>query len=283
MELKIFTKRPKKVALVLGGGATRGLAHIGVIKAFEEHNISFDYVVGTSIGSLIGAAYSAGLNSNQITEMAKGVTYRDIRKNFLPFTPSSADGIKEVVRQTVGDKDISQLKRKFCAVAVDVISSKEVHLTKGSVADAVAGSCSVPGVFYPVKFGDYRIFDGGLSNNLPADVPKIVFGCDAVIAVDVNSTRGQGTDSTKYLDQIMASIRIMMKSNALKGYLNANIIIQPDLKRFNRTKLDAIDEMIEEGYKATIFQMDAIKALLRGKKADVKDKKIKVKRVKNIF
>ena len=283
MEFSIFTKRPKRVALVLGGGATRGLAHIGVIKALEENNISFNYVVGTSVGALVGAAYSAGLTASEIEQMAKNVTSKDIRRNFLPFTPSVTDGIKEVVINAIGDVDFSKLKRKFCAVAVDVITGNEVDITSGSVADAVAGSCAVPGVFYSVSFGDYRLFDGGLSNNIPANVAKIVFNCDAVISVDVNSTRGQGTDSNKYLDQIMASIRIMMKSNSLKGYLNSDLVIQPDLKRFKRTKLNGIDEMIDEGYNATIFQMDNIKALLSGKKLDDKPQKIKVKKVKNIL
>lgn len=281
MEKKLFNKK-HKAALVLGGGASRGIAHIGVIKAFEEHNISFDYVIGTSVGSMIGACYAAGLKSDQLIELARNITIKDIKKGFLPFTPSSTDGIKQIVKNAIGDIEFSELKRKFCAVAVDVITGNEVHLTAGSVADAVAGSCALPGVFYPVNFGDYRLFDGGLSNNIPSSVAKIVFDCDIVVTVDVNSTRGQGTDSNKYLDQIMASIRIMMKSNSLKGYLNSNIVIQPDLKRFNRAKLDFVDEMIEEGYNATIFQIDSIKSLLNGKKVQHKQSKISVKKIKNI-
>jgi NTE family protein len=281
MEIKLFNKK-HKAALVLGGGASRGIAHIGVIKAFEEHNISFDYVIGTSVGSMIGACYAAGLKSDQLIELARNITIKDIKKGFLPFTPSSTDGIKQIVKNAIGDIEFSELKRKFCAVAVDVITGNEVHLTVGSVADAVAGSCALPGVFYPVNFGDYRLFDGGLSNNIPSSVAKIVFDCDIVVTVDVNSTRGQGTDSNKYLDQIMASIRIMMKSNSLKGYLNSNIVIQPDLKRFNRAKLDFVDEMIEEGYNATIFQIDSIKSLLNGKKVQHKQSKISVKKIKNI-
>ncbi len=281
MEIKLFNKK-HKAALVLGGGASRGIAHIGVIKAFEEHNISFDYVIGTSVGSMIGACYAAGLKSDQLIELARNITIKDIKKGFLPFTPSSTDGIKQIVKNAIGDIEFSELKRKFCAVAVDVITGNEVHLTAGSVVDAVAGSCALPGVFYPVNFGDYRLFDGGLSNNIPSSVAKIVFDCDIVVTVDVNSTRGQGTDSNKYLDQIMASIRIMMKSNSLKGYLNSNIVIQPDLKRFNRAKLDFVDEMIEEGYNATIFQIDSIKSLLNGKKVQHKQSKFSVKKIKNI-
>lgn len=274
--MNLFFKKPKKVALVLGGGAARGLAHIGVIKALEEHNISFDYVVGTSVGSLVGAFYAAGLTSADMIEYAKTIKTKDIKSGLIPFVPSKTDGIKNVVVNALGNIDITDLKKHYCAVAVDVKSAREVHFVKGNLAEIVAASCAVPGVFLPVEYEDYVLYDGGLSNNLPSNVPKIVFGCDAVIAVDVNSTRGYGTDSTKYIDTIMASIRIMMKSNSLKGYLNSDLIIQPDLKRFKSTRLNNIDEMIMEGYNATIFQMEKIKNILNGKNKEKKIKKIKV-------
>lgn len=274
--MNLFFKKPKKVALVLGGGAARGLAHIGVIKALEEHNISFDYVVGTSVGSLVGAFYAAGLTSAEMIEYAKTIKTKDIKSGLIPFVPSKTDGIKNVVVNALGNIDITDLKKHYCAVAVDVKSAREVYFVKGNLAEIVAASCAVPGVFLPVEYEDYVLYDGGLSNNLPSNVPKIVFGCDAVIAVDVNSTRGYGTDSTKYIDTIMASIRIMMKSNSLKGYLNSDLIIQPDLKRFKSTKLNNIDEMIMEGYNATIFQMEKIKNILNGKNKEKKIKKIKV-------
>ena len=274
--MNLFFRKPKKVALVLGGGAARGLAHIGVIKALEEHNISFDYVVGTSVGSLVGAFYAAGLTSAEMIEYAKTIKTKDIKSGLIPFVPSKTDGVKNVVVNALGNIDITDLKKHYCAVAVDVKSAREVHFVKGNLAEIVAASCAVPGVFLPVEYEDYVLYDGGLSNNLPSNVPKIVFGCDAVIAVDVNSTRGYGTDSTKYIDTIMASIRIMMKSNSLKGYLNSDLIIQPDLKRFKSTKLNNADEMIMEGYNATIFQMEKIKNILNGKNKEKKIKKIKV-------
>lgn len=208
--------------------------------------------------------------------MAKTIKTKDIKSGLIPFVPSKTDGIKNVVVNALGNIDITDLKKHYCAVAVDVKSAREVHFVKGNLAEIVAASCAVPGVFLPVEYEDYVLYDGGLSNNLPSNVPKIVFGCDAVIAVDVNSTRGYGTDSTKYIDTIMASIRIMMKSNSLKGYLNSDLIIQPDLKRFKSTKLNNADEMIMEGYNATIFQMEKIKNILNGKNKEKKIKKIKV-------
>lgn len=272
----LLSKKPKRVALVLGGGATRGLAHIGVIKALEENNISFDYVAGTSVGSLVGAFYAAGLKSDEMIKIAKGLKVKDIRSSIIPLVPSKTDGIKNLIINNLGDIDISQLKRHFCAVAVDIRSGNEIDFTSGNLANIVAGSCSVPGVFQPVKYGDYLLHDGGLANNIPSNVPKIVFDCDKVVAIDVNSTRGQGTESDKFFDTLLASMRIMMKSNSLKGYLNGDIVIQPDLKRFKSTKLDFVDEMIMEGYNAAIFEMDSIKNLINGKVIKEKIRKFKV-------
>ncbi len=275
----LFTKKPKRVALVLGGGATRGLAHIGVIKAFEENGIEFDYVAGTSVGSLVGAFYAAGYTSSQMEEMAKSLKVKDIRPNLLPFTPSKTDGIKKLVKSYIGDIDVSDLKKPFCGVAVDVKTGEELHFTKGNLANVVAGSCAVPGVFYPVEEGNYLLYDGGIMNNIPSNVPKIVFGCDAIVAVDVNSTRGQGTQSEKFLDTVMASIQIMMKSNSLKGYLHGDVVIQPDLKRFKSTKLDYMDEMIAEGYNAAIYQIENIKMLFNGKLKKFRKKQEKANKV----
>ena len=272
----LLSKKPKRVALVLGGGATRGLAHIGVIKALEENNISFDYVAGTSVGSLVGAFYAAGLTSDEMIKIAKNLKVKDIKNSIIPLVPSKTDGIKNLIINNIGDIDITQLKRHFCAVAVDIRSGNEIDFTSGNLANIVAGSCSVPGVFQPVKYGDYLLHDGGLANNIPSNVPKIVFDCDKVVAIDVNSTRGQGTESDKFFDTLLASVRIMMKSNSLKGYLNGDIVIQPDLKRFKSTKLDFVDEMIMEGYNAAIFEMDSIKNLINGKVIKEKIRKFKV-------
>ena len=104
----LLRKKPKRVALVLGGGATRGLAHIGVIKALEENNISFDYVAGTSVGSLVGAFYAAGLTSDEMIKIAKGLKVKDIRSSIIPLVPSKTDGIKNLIINNLGDIDMAR-------------------------------------------------------------------------------------------------------------------------------------------------------------------------------
>ncbi len=267
----IFRKRKVKVGIAFGGGGARGFAHLGALKAFEQFGVKFDFVAGTSAGSLVGAFYANGYNFKELYEIAKNVRVKDIRKNVIPFTASKLDSLAEIVRKNLGDKNIEDSIIPFAAVAVDLKSAKEVCFRKGNLASAVCGSCAVPGVFQPVEYNDMILADGGLQNTIPADIPKY-FGCDYVVAIDVNKSRLYGTNSTKFLDVLSCSIRILMKSNAIRGYVNADVVVGPETKRFKSTSTDGLDDMIEEGYKATIDAMPKILELFRMKPR----KKIKV-------
>lgn len=270
-------QKPKKInkniklGLALGGGGARGFAHLGVLKAFDENGIKFDYIAGTSVGSLIGAFYAYGLNADEIIEISKKINKKDIKNNKIMFMPSSTLGLQTIIKNNLGDIDIKELKTPFCAVAVDMKSGNEVNIKSGSLAKAVAGSCAVPGVFTYVDFGEFRLQDGGLQNTIPSDVVKSM-GADFVVSVDCNPNRGYGTESTKLMDILSATIRILMKSNAVKGKFYSDVIIEPDTKRFKSTKLSGAEEMIEEGYKAGLEKIQEIKALLY--------RKVKTKRQK---
>ncbi|MBQ8444552.1 MAG: patatin-like phospholipase family protein [Clostridia bacterium] len=260
----MFNKKIK-IGLALGGGGARGFTHLGAIKAFEEFGLKFDFVAGTSAGSLAGAFYSAGYSYKQMYDVIKNITEKDIRTNVIPFTTSKTDGIGDIIRKNLGDINIEDLEIPFAAVAVDIKSTNEVAIAKGNLAKVVEGSCAVPGVFQPVIFDNMILSDGGLQNTIPADIPRL-FGCDYVIAVDVNKSRTYGTDSTKFLDVIMCSIRILMKSNAVRGYVNADVVVMPETKRFKSTKTEGLEDMIEEGYKATIDVMPQIMEIFSRKK-----------------
>ena len=264
-----------KVGVAFGGGGTRGFCHLGAIKAFEQFGIDFDFVAGTSAGSLAGAFYSAGYTFKQMYDAIKDVKEKDIRKNIIPFTPSKIDGVGEIIINNLGDINIEDLKKPFAAVAVDIKSTKEICFAKGNLAKAVMGSCAVPGIFQPVIYDDMILCDGGLQNTIPADIPKY-FGCDYVIAVDVNKSRTYGTDSVKFIDVVSCSIRILMRSNALRGYVNADLVVAPETKRFKSTRTDGMEEMIEEGYKATVDAMPQIMEIFNRKK------KVKTERNKDI-
>ena len=260
-----------KIGLALGGGGARGFAHLGAIKAFEEYGLKFDYVAGTSAGSIVGAFYSAGYDYARMYEVAKNMDVKDIRTNKIVFMPSKSDGIENVFIDELGDINIEDLPIPFAAVAVDIISMDECVITRGNLAKACAGSCAVPGIFQPVVFGDRHLCDGGLQNTIPADVPKLM-GCDYVVAVDVNKSRNYGTESTKLIDVISCTIRILMKGNVVKGYLYADAMVKPETKRFKSTKKEGFEDMIDEGYKATIDIMPEILKLFNKKPLKAKHK-----------
>ncbi|MGI5841857.1 MAG: patatin-like phospholipase family protein [Christensenellales bacterium] len=260
-----FKKKKVKIGLALGGGGTRGFAHIGALKAFEEHGIEFDAVAGTSVGSLVGAFYCAGYTADQLYEIGKNVKEKEIRSSKLIFMPSKTEGLENVIIRELGDIDIKDLKKEFYAVTVDMKTTEELHISQGNLAKAVAGSCAVPGIFAPVIFEDKILSDGGLTNTLPSNVLKL-HNCDYVVAIDINPSRTYGTDSTKVVDILACSIRILMKSNVVKGYIYADVLIKPDTKRFKASKKDGYEEMVEEGYKAALEQIDNIKELFKKKK-----------------
>ena len=246
-----------KIGLVLSGGGARGFAHLGAIKAFEEFGLEFDFVSGTSAGSLVGAFYAAGYSFDDMLNIARKVDEKDIRTSKLVFVPSKTEGLENIIKSNLGDINIEDLKLPFTATAVDLKSTDEICLTKGSVAKAVAASCCVPAVFQPVEHNGRNLCDGGLRNTMPADIPRL-FGCDYVVSVDVNKSRLFGTESTKLLDVIGCTIRILMESNVDKGYKYSDIVLRPETKRFKSTKTEGYLDMIEEGYRETISKMPEI-------------------------
>lgn len=274
----IFKRHKKtKVGLAFGGGGARGFTHIGVIKAFEEYGIKasdFSMITGTSAGSIIGAFYANGATYKEIVEIAKTIQLNEIRTSKIPFIPSKTDGIQDFIKRNLGDICIEDLSFPFTCVATDLKTTKEIVFKKGNLAKAVAGSCAVPGVFVPVVYEKYNLADGGLRNNIPTNVPK-KFGCDYVIGVDVNKYRTYGTDSLKIMDVLPATVRILMESSSLRGYLSCDIMIGPETKKFSstHTKDDDMMNMIEEGYKETIDKMPQILELLSKKPIKKKIKK----------
>ena len=261
----IFRKKVPVIGLCLGGGGARGFAHLGALKAFEEYGINFDMVAGCSVGSCAGAFICSGKSFKQIYDIAKVLQVKDIKRNKVKFMPSSTEGLQELISNNIKQKYIEELPKKLYIVSADAKTGKEVIFQEGDLAKAVAGSCAVPGVFYPVEYNNMTLIDGGVLNNIPADVLRHN-GCDLVITVDVNSTRGGGTSSDKLYDVFMASIGIMMKNNSKQGYLYSDIVIQPDMKRFRSSKLDGYEAMVEEGYNATVSVMPEILKLIKSKR-----------------
>lgn len=174
-----------KVGVALGGGVARGLAHIGVLSALEEAGIPIDVIAGTSMGAIIGSAYSAGLSIADLRAIAARTGWSDVTKLRL-----ATDGLicfqkmETWVEETVGDFDLRDLAIPFAAVASDLVTGERVVLWCGRLATAIRASSSVPGFAPPVHWDGRQLVDGGVTDNVPGDVARML-GADYVIGVDV--------------------------------------------------------------------------------------------------
>lgn len=179
-----FWKR-KKVGLVLGGGVARGIAHIGVLKVLHSYKVPIDFIVGTSSGSLVGAAYAAGMDVSLIEQVALHIHWGDLLK-FTMFRPGfiSGEAIENFVVKYIRDKNFSELKIPFAAVATDIRTGEAVVIKEGKVAKAVSASSAFPGFFAPEEIEGRFLVDGGVAANVPVEVARKM-GAEFVIASDV--------------------------------------------------------------------------------------------------
>ncbi len=257
-------KKKFKVGLCLSGGGTKGFSYLGAFKAFQEYGIEFDMVAGASAGSLFGAIYASQMDISKVKDATKGMKSSDFRHSKLGILPSSMDKLHSLIEQVLPVKKIEELKVPYYAVAVDLKTGKEVHFNSGNLASVITGSCAIPGVFLPVKYKNMTLVDGGVKNNIPADVLKMN-GCDFVVTIDCNASRGGGTNSEKLFTQFSTSVGIMMVNNSVRGLELSDIIIAPDLRKYKSLSLEGKEEMIKEGYRATVEMMPEIMKLFSGK------------------
>jgi len=221
--------RPR-IALVLGGGAARGFAHVGVIRALEQGHIPIDLVVGTSAGSLIGALYASNLDSRYLERTAAQLKKEDFFDYGLLTAVkgmglAKGDKLEQWVRGHVRTGNIENLRIPFAAVATDLNWGREVVLDKGSVARAVRASSAIPGVFQPVLYKGRILVDGGVVDSLPIGVARSK-GADLVIAVDVGSSMGT-TRINNLVDVAMQAVNIMCARNAERSRREADVLIAP--------------------------------------------------------
>ena len=178
----------QSVGLALGGGSARGWAHIGVIRALTEAGIDIDYVVGTSIGSVVGSVFAAG-NIKDLEEVAVRLDWKQIAYLFDVVLPKSGliDGKKVAgfVQNNLRKTNIEELSIPFCAVSTDLNTGEEVVIREGDIIEAVRASISIPGIFTPVRNNGRVLVDGGLVNPVPVSVAREM-GADFVIAVDLS-------------------------------------------------------------------------------------------------
>ncbi|MEX3824466.1 patatin-like phospholipase family protein, partial [Paraburkholderia sp. BR14262] len=188
-------RRPKRVGLVLGGGAARGWAHIGAIRALEEAGIKPDVVCGTSIGALVGAVYANG-DLDWLEDWVGKLTWQTVvRLLDLRFSGGLLGGRKviDLFAHQFNGRSIDDLRLPFTAVATELDTGREVWLREGGVVDAVRASIAIPGIFTPIWHDGVWLVDGGLSNPVPVSAARAM-RADTVIAIDLNHDILNGRD-----------------------------------------------------------------------------------------
>ncbi|MDP1610242.1 MAG: patatin-like phospholipase family protein [Sulfuritalea sp.] len=260
---------PVKIGLALGGGAARGFAHIGVIKALEAQGIVPDIVVGTSAGSVVGALYSSGLSGFELQKLALDMEASQIGDWSLPDRGVfKGEALQNFVNKAVGNRPLEKLPRSFAVVTTDLKSGELVLFRTGNTGMAVRASSAVPGVFQPVGISGHDYVDGGLVSPIPVRAARSL-GADFVIAVDISvNPRDARTSST--VDVLLQTFAIMGQSIGRYEKAEADIVIRPITAELSGTDFAARHRAVLEGEKAAAAAMPAIKdklARMRNKPA----------------
>lgn len=292
------SKRPK-IGLVLPGGGSHGLAHIGVIKQLERLNVPIDYISGTSMGALVGGLYASGLSTREIENFVTHVNWDqtfvdESSRHFLSFRrkqdqfhyfvkgefglrngyfklPSGlllgqqqATLLKGMTLPVSHVQDFDKLPIPFRAVATDARTGEEVVLKSGDLAQALRASMSIPGIFAPVKIDDHYLVDGGVTNNTPIDVARQM-GADIVIVSDTHTQTPKTADMDSYFgitSQIISGVVTANSLRQLKTLKPSDVLIRPIIpETISPTDFEHAKEIIQIGSEAALAKTAQLEAL----------------------
>ncbi|UMZ73315.1 patatin-like phospholipase family protein [Natranaerofaba carboxydovora] len=251
----------EKIGLALGSGAARGFAHIGVIKFLEREQIPIHCITGCSMGSLIGGLYARGMDIDMIEALACGLNHRkwmDVgvpRKGLL-----RGKKILDVLKLITKNYKIEELEIPFACIATDVQNGIEIPFTRGSLAEAIRASTSIPGIFVPYEDENERVLvDGAVVNRVPINLCREL-GASKVIAVDVDF-KVEDAKVNNIFDVIIQSMSIMQKEIMSYKINDCDLLIQPDLSVIKPGQFDRVQEAIDIGEKACMEMIEEIRAL----------------------
>jgi NTE family protein len=269
----------KKVGIALGGGAARGIAHIGVLEILEKEDIQIDMVAGTSAGAVIGALLASDIKAAAMREIILGFDWRK-RGHLVDFTIPhtgfiTGERLKHEIQKVMGgDLQFSDLKMPFACVACDLLTGDEVVMTEGFVADAIRASISIPVIFQAARHNGRYLIDGGLVNQVPVNVVKAM-GANYIIAVNVvprhvhnlkpgprqQTTAETEKEVTPNIVGVMLSVIDIANSCRIDASLSgANIVIEPNMAHIGPADFNKAEMAILQG------EMAAIDAVLKIKK-----------------
>ena len=285
----LATEARPKIGLVLSGGAARGLAHIGVLKALDEQGIQIDAIAGTSMGAVVGGLYASGYTPAELERIAlemdwqqalsdapprkdvpfrrkqddrdflvkQKISFRDDGTLGLPLGVIQGQNLAMVLESllvhTSDNRDFDKLAIPFRAVSTDIATGEKVVFRKGHLPQAIRASMSIPAVFAPVEIDGRLLVDGGMVDNIPVDVARDM-GVDVVIVVDIGNPLRDRKDLSTVLDVMNQSITLMTRKNSeaqLATLKPGDVLIQPPLSGYGTTDFGRVPQLIDAGYRAT--------------------------------
>ena len=242
-----------KVNLVLSGGAARGIAHIGVIKALQDLGVQIVGISGVSAGALVGTFYSAGYSPEDMLHIVKkGQWLRYIRPKLPRLGLFSLSTAVKFLEDTIPYKRVEELPIKTYMCALDIKSGEVLYFERGDIPLILLGSCALPGIFEPVRYEKYLLVDGGVANNLP--IEPFVQREGLLVGVDVNPK--EAVERVSNIAQLLIrSFVLAVRSNVDKRKELCDIVIEPPLQRYSLLNVGKAQELYQIGYKTTVEVM----------------------------
>lgn len=254
------------VALALSGGAARGMAHVGVLRALTENNIPIDFIAGTSAGSLVGGAFASGMTLEQIADLGRRMRWRNVGWATLSRLGVQSNArLERYLRDRLPITRFEDLPMPFAAVATDLRSGAAVIMRdQGDVPFAIRASCAIPGLYVPVVDEQGRqLVDGGLVAVVPVAVARS-FGADIVIAVDVNSSGATffGSSTRSVFGVVLQSMMVVQKTASHYQLSMADFVINPKVGHIRWDQMGRSEELMVAGYKAGLEAVPEILELI---------------------
>jgi NTE family protein len=240
-------KKNRKIGLALGGGAVLGAAHVGVLRALEEFEISINCVAGTSIGAFVSAFFAFNKHWTEIKEITLDLNWLDISALSLSkMGLLSNEKLGKLITEHIGDVNFAKADIPIAMISTDISNGEKIILKEGKVADAVMASTCIPGIFIPLEIGNKLLVDGGIVENVPI-TPLKEMGADFIIAVDLNAEYSHKKPEgivevllNTYDFTIMTATKLQTEE--------ADVLIKPDLSSFNMVDTNQTADLIEQGY-----------------------------------
>jgi NTE family protein len=262
LDLETSANQPLSLGLALGGGAARGIAHVGVLQVLWENGIPVKAIAGTSAGAMVGAIIASGYTPDELAEVARRSNWWFLAKDVsLRSGLLRSVGIEKWLRRHTKDKKFEDLVIPLAVVTSDLVSGESVVFTSGDVAWAARVSATVPGIYAPVEYRGRLLVDGGLTQNVPVSTARAM-DVDVVLAVSLNGSFLESGKPERPAEAIQQAISILQRAHVKDELNKADFAITPDLAGLGLTDFRAVEEFLRLGRDAMESALPKLKSIL---------------------